>query len=495
MLFNSFHFLIFFTVIGFLYFFIPYKYRWAMLLLASCYFYMAFIPIYILILFITITIDYFAGILIEGSEGKKKKLYLIASIISTCAVLFIFKYFNFFNDSVIAIAGYFGLAYRSAGLDIILPIGLSFHTFQSLSYVIEVYYGRFKAERNFGIYSLYVMFFPQLVAGPIERPQNLLHQFYEKHDFNYEDAVYGLRLMLWGLFKKAVIADRLAVMVGVVYQDVHAFGGLTLAASTVLFAFQIYCDFSGYTDIARGTARFMGFRLRENFKAPYFAESISEFWKRWHISLSTWFRDYVYIPLGGNRVREFRHYLNLMIVFLVSGFWHGANWTFVIWGGLHGLYSTATLLFKKLRLPAAAGRWFENRNLLRKIAKRSLVFFLVTIAWVFFRAKSLPEAAYIIERIFTDGQSFAQFGGYMLDANFGQLINALFPAAVLLDVVLAIFSIALLLLFDTLNEKFDVLASISRKPGYVRWSYYYFLLLMIIFFGIFNNSQFIYFQF
>ena len=338
MLFNSFNFFIFFPVVTTLYFLLPHRFRWALLLGASCFFYISFIPAYILILALTILVDYYAVIQIDKSQGRRRKLFLIFSIVITCVILFIFKYFNFFNSNISSLAAFLHWNYPIKYLNIILPIGLSFHTFQSLSYVIEVYRGNQKPEKHFGIYALYVMFYPQLVAGPIERPQNLLHQFWEKHSFDYENARTGLMMMLWGLFKKVVIADRLSVYVNAVYDHPHQFTGLPVILATIFFAFQIYCDFSGYSDIAIGAARVMGFRLMTNFSYPYSSQSIGEFWKRWHISLSTWFKDYVYISLGGNRVSIRRLYFNLLITFLISGLWHGANWTFVIWGGLNGLY-------------------------------------------------------------------------------------------------------------------------------------------------------------
>src|SRR3989344_5166299 len=360
MLFNSLQFLIFFPVVTVLYFLITQRYRWVLLLAASVVFYMAFIPIYVLILIITIIIDYCAGIWIEQSTGRNRKVFLVISIVSTCLVLFIFKYFNFFNANLSALAQFLHWNYPIPILNIILPIGLSFHTFQSLSYVIEVYRGKQKAEYNFGIYALYVMFYPQLVAGPIERPQNLLHQFYEKHDFNYRRVTDGLKLMLWGLFKKIVIADRLAVFVNQVYNNPTGFEGISLITATVFFAFQIYCDFSGYSDIGIGAAQVMSFKLMDNFKRPYFSKSISEFWKRWHISLSTWFRDYFYFSIGGNRVSIPRWYFNLFATFLLSGFWHGANWTFIFWGALHGFYLIFGIMASKIRT-AIAGSIYIDR--------------------------------------------------------------------------------------------------------------------------------------
>ena len=293
MLFNSLEFLIFFPIVTAGYFLLPFHWRWLWLLVASCIFYMAFVPIYILILVVTIVVDYFAGLLIERTRGRKRWRYLVTSIIVTCGVLFVFKYYNFFGNNVNWIAEQFNLDFAVDPLALILPIGLSFHTFQSLSYVIEVYRGNQKAEPHFGIYSLYVMFYPQLVAGPIERPQNLLHQLREKHHFEYQRVADGLKLMAWGLFKKVVIADRLAVVVNTVYADPTAHSGGALLLASVFFAFQIYCDFSGYSDMAIGAAQVMGIRLMENFRRPFASRTTATFWTRWHISLSLWFRDYV----------------------------------------------------------------------------------------------------------------------------------------------------------------------------------------------------------
>ena len=333
MLFNSFAFGAFFVVVTTLFFVLPHSFRWLLLLLASCFFYMFFVPIFILILAVTIIVDYSAAILIENtSNPRKKKFFLSISIVSVCTVLFVFKYFNFFNTNFAALAAALDWNYSIEALSIALPIGLSFHTFQSLSYVIEVYQGRQKAERHFGIFALYVMYFPQLVAGPIERPQHLLYQFHERKRFNLRRLLDGLSLALWGLFKKVVVADSLAIYTDTIYSASSHHTGASLLVATYCFAFQIYCDFSGYSDIARGVSRVYGIDLMKNFDAPYLAKSISEFWARWHISLSTWFKDYVYIPLGGNRVSLGRNTFNLFVVFLLSGFWHGANRTFIVRG-------------------------------------------------------------------------------------------------------------------------------------------------------------------
>ncbi len=398
MLFNSFAFLLFFPVVTLFYFLLPFKTRWAWLLAASCFFYMFFKPEYILILFGTIFIDYFAGIGIEKTKEKKnKKHLLIISLIANIGVLAVFKYYNFLNGNITGFCSLFGISNHIPYLDILLPIGLSFHTFQAMSYTIEVYRGNQKAEKHFGIYALYVMFYPQLVAGPIERPQNILQQFKVKHSFSYENATEGLKLMAWGFFKKIVIADRLALMVNEVYANPHQYKGLSLIIASIFFSFQIYCDFSGYSDIARGAARFMGFNLMENFNLPYYSQSISEFWKRWHISLSTWFKDYLYIPLGGNKKGKSRTYFNLLLVFIISGVWHGANWTFVFWGALHGLFLILGILLVKM-----TGGFKKIRSFfISKIIRWFFVMSLVTIAWVFFRAPDFTTALYIISNYFT----------------------------------------------------------------------------------------------
>ena len=304
MLFNSLAFAVFFPMVVLLYFALPQRLRTGLLLISSCVFYMAFIPVYILILLVTILIDYFAGLYLEKTSGRARSGILWISIISTCAVLCVFKYFAFITGNFVGLAGLFGWHLSPPVVRIILPIGLSFHTFQSLSYVVEVYRGRYKAEADFVTYATYVMFFPQLVAGPIERPQGLLHQFHDQHVFDYDRVTGGLKRMAWGFFKKLVVADRLALYVNDVYAAPRNFNGLQLTIATFFFAYQIYCDFSGYSDIAIGAARVLGITLRENFDTPYHAASISEFWHRWHMSLSTWFRDYLYTPLEARLFRR-----------------------------------------------------------------------------------------------------------------------------------------------------------------------------------------------
>lgn len=487
MVFNSVHFLFFFIVVTVLYFTLPHKYRWLLLLSSSCYFYMAFIPIYILILGFTIVIDYFAGIYLEKAAPKNKKLWLIGSILANVGVLAVFKYYNFINFNIGALLSQAGYDNPMPYLSILLPIGLSFHTFQAMSYTIEVYRGHQKAERNFGIYALYVMFYPQLVAGPIERPQNLLHQFYEKHDFDYARVTHGLKLMAWGLFKKVVIADRLASMVDVVYNNPTEYHGLALMMATVFFSFQIYCDFSGYSDMAIGAAEVMGFKLMKNFDRPYASQSIQEFWKRWHISLSTWFKDYLYISLGGNRVSVPRWYFNLFIVFLVSGLWHGASWTFVIWGALHGFYLIFGLATQNIRQRISHVLRLDTYPYVHTMLQRVTTFALVTFAWVFFRANSLSDALYIIQYSFTGLYTdvYHLLNRIPLDLNMGSQRK----------IMIALASIVFLEIIQKYQEKHKLSDWLSSQPSYIRFGLYYAFIIVLIFLGNNASKQFIYFQF
>lgn len=494
MLFNSLDFLIFFPLVTILYFAVPHRFRWILLLVASCIFYMAFIPAYILFLFFLIFIDYWAAMLIEKSQGRKRKLFLLASILSTCSALFVFKYFNFFSINFSLVADFFHWNYPVRLLQFVLPIGLSFHTFQSLSYVIEVYKGKQKTEKNLGIYALYVMFYPQLVAGPIERPYNLIHQFYEEHRFEYQRVTDGLKLMAWGMFKKVVIADRLAVFVNQVYGSPGDYSGISLISATLFFSYQIFCDFSGYSDIAIGSAQVMGFRLMNNFTRPYFAKSVSDFWRRWHISLSTWFRDYVYIPLGGNRVSRARHYFNLMASFLLSGLWHGANWTFVIWGGINGLYMIIEDIFSKAREKAAAFLKPGRETFLSNLARVFLTFLLISFSWIFFRSNSIREAFYVTGHLFAGIPDLAsQFLRNPLAAAIEN--HDLFAVGQSwFEFLIGISGIMILETVHLLQRKQSVRSLVSRSPWPLRWLLYIGIIIVIINFGTISKP-FIYFQF
>ena len=486
MLFNSWSFLLFFPLVLGTYWALPHRWRWAWLLAASCVFYMAFVPAYVLILFAVIGIDYAAGRLIARSEGATRRRWLLLSVAANLAMLGFFKYFNFFADNARALADLIGWNLPLPVLQILLPIGLSFHVFQSLSYTIEVYRGHQAPERHLGIYALYVMFWPQLVAGPIERPQNLLPQFHAEQRFEASRTSAGLRLMLWGFFKKVVIADRLALLVNPVFAQPAEYGGLTLVLAAVLFAFQIYCDFSGYSDIARGAARTLGIELMLNFNRPYFACNISDFWRRWHISLSTWFNDYVYMPLAFALKERGRAGVALAAVttFFLSGLWHGANWTFIVWGLLHGAAISWEAVTRKRRRAWAA----RVPKPLWSAGSWAVTFGFVCLGYIFFRSASLADAGTFLARI-PDGlasqlQSYQGFRGAFL---------ALDPQLVQLP--LACVGIAALLAGDAWQARADVSAFIARRPRWVRWCAYGALLLVIGFFGVFEEVAFIYFQF
>ena len=484
MLFNSIQFLFFFPIVTALFFLLPHRFRWFLLLVSSCYFYMAFIPVYILILFLTIVIDYVAGIVIENAQGPRRRIFLIISILSNCGVLGFFKYHNFLAGNINSLDMFLGVPLSIPLQHFILPIGLSFHTFQAMSYTIEVYRGNVRAERHFGIYALYVMFYPQLVAGPIERPQNLIPQFYEVHSFDYVRAVDGLRLMLWGMFKKVVVADNLSVLVNAVYAHPDQFNGVGFIVATVFFSFQIFCDFSGYSDIAIGAAKVMGFKIMTNFDRPYFAKSVSEFWKRWHISLSTWFRDYLYISLGGSRVPRGRVYFNLFVVFLVSGLWHGANWTFVIWGALHGLYLLSGLLTREFR-ERWANRWGWAGTPWRKAFDVAVVFVLVSFAWIFFRATNLSDALYIVGHLGTGWQS-------------SQLIVETLRSVLSISPFESVVGMAGVLVMEFVHfaqRKRSLAEVVGGIPAWARWVIYYVAIMTILLFGNLGSNQFIYFQF
>lgn len=472
MLFNSIEYVIFLPIVLILFYTLPHKLRWAMLLVASCTFYMWFIPKYILILLITIIIDYLAGILIEKytDNHKLKKALLISSVISTCLVLFIFKYLGFISENLVALCNYLGININLA-VNLILPIGLSFHTFQSLSYVIEVYRGNQKAERNFGIYSLYVMFFPQLVTGPIERPGNLLRQLHEEKKFDYDNISKGFRLIIFGLFIKMVVADNLGYYVDMIYEDPSKYNSWDIILGMFFYSFQIYGDFFGYSTIALGSAKLIGFDITDNFNTPYLSKSIAEFWHRWHISLSTWFRDYVYFPLGGSRVKFSRWAFNILIVFILSGIWHGAAWNFIFWGLAHGLLH----IFEKFVLNHIPEK--EHKGRIEKIIvdafKIAKTFILVTLFWSLFRATSFTN----ISDLFTS-----------LVNNFG--VNEHLHIENGIWIYLGLFIVLDVMLYNTRFDKWC-----DKFPAAIRWSIYFILIFMIITCSSVNNFPFIYFQF
>ena len=474
MLFNSLSYAIFLPLVFIIYWLLPNKYRWILLLIASYYFYMSWNAKYVFLIFITTFTSYLCAILIEKNR-EHKKLILTLTLLVCLGILFVFKYFNFFFESINYLLGN---KLHSISLNLLLPVGISFYTFQTLSYCIDVYRGNIKAEKHFGYYATFVSFFPQLVAGPIERPDNLLPQLRKEKEFDYNKAVYGLKLMAVGFFKKIVVADNLAYYVDMVYNDLSYYQGFALVLAAFFFTIQIYCDFSGYSDIAKGSAKLLNIDLMDNFKTPYFSTTIKEFWSRWHISLSSWFKDYVYIPLGGNRCSKLRHYFNLLATFLVSGLWHGANITFVIWGGIHGLLQILEDIFHiKKNTKTYSFTWF-----IRVI----LIFILMSITWVFFRASNLHDALYIFRHMFdgiTNLRSYIVSGLYSFGVKAPYLLT-----------MLAIYLIPLFII-DYINVKYDALTILNNKPKAIRYLAYFILLLMILLLHYVGEVNFIYFQF
>lgn len=500
MLFNSYDFMLFFPIVLFVYFFVPSKFRYIWLLIVSYYFYMGWNPKYALLIAFSTVITYLSGILLDRAKQKeavnlvrKKKLIVAGSFVINIGILFFFKYFGFMLDSLNAALQYLGFAVPERSFDIILPIGISFYTFQALSYTVDVYRGEVKAEKNFLRYALFVSFFPQLVAGPIERSKNLLKQVDSIENikvWNYERIAEGSVLMLWGFFQKMVIADRAAILVDHVYDSYWMYGSIELILASVLFAVQIYCDFASYSLIAIGSAKVMGFYLMENFNTPYFSCSIKEFWRRWHISLSTWFRDYLYIPLGGSRCGKEKRYRNLIITFLVSGLWHGASWNYVFWGWLHGLYQ---VIGEELR---PVKDWFvvrfkvKTKSISYKLGQVMLTFLLVDFAWIFFRADSLHDAVMVITRIATKWNPWVLFNKSLYSLGLDQT-----------EIHVLCVALVILLLVDVVRYKYKQTldAFLGQQCLWFSWGVIFFLLFFIIIYGVygpeFDAKQFIYFQF
>ncbi|MCJ7801368.1 MAG: MBOAT family protein [Candidatus Marinimicrobia bacterium] len=493
MLFNSTQFIIFFPIVVFFYFLLPHRFRWMLLLIASYYFYMSWKPEYLILIIVSTLIDYFAAIqMSKQSVVSKRKLYLILSLFVNLGMLFGFKYFNFFSDSLRTIFDQFNVFYNVPTFKVLLPVGISFYTFQTLSYTIDVYRGKREPEKHLGIFALYVAFFPQLVAGPIERSTRLLPQLVKKYNFDYDRVTDGLKLMLWGFFKKVVIADRVAVIVNQVYNNPHDAAGLPLLIGTYLFAFQIYCDFSGYSDIAIGAAKVFGIDLMQNFRRPYFAKSIREFWQRWHISLSTWFRDYLYQSLGGNNATRWRWYYNIMIVFLISGLWHGANWTFVIWGGLHGAYYLFSYWTRNVRSRLTRLFKLDKVPFLHKTLRVLFIFHIVIFGWIFFRANTFSDAIFIITHLFTGiGDIFSIIKEIGIKPG---IFNYGFDLSVS-EMFIGMCAILILGIHHLLQRKQSVRIWLKTKPIWFRWVIYYGLVLSVLIFGYLEPNEFIYFQF
>lgn len=471
MLFNSFEFLLFFPIVCLIYFLLGRnKYRNPFLLLASYYFYMNWKPVYAILILTSTILTYVCGLLVEkySDDCRKKKTFLVISLLLNFGILFIFKYLNFINESVFALLSSVGLRWEVPNLNILLPVGISFYTFQAVGYSIDVYRGTIRAEKSFSTYALFVSFFPQLVAGPIERASNLLPQFHVEHKFDADDVTEGIKQMIWGFFMKLCVADILSSYVDAVYNNVANHNGTSMLLATFFFAFQIYCDFAGYSNIAIGAARVMGFRLMENFRQPYLSLSIKEFWRRWHISLSSWFTDYLYIPLGGNRVKYGRHLANLMITFLVSGLWHGANWTFVLWGALHGTYLILENIFRKYVYAP------KNETVISRLFSNLICFVLVCFAWIFFRSNTIEDSFLIVKTILTTpGPLFVDKGTFV------------YGFAALVILIAKDIRDAFGLRFHFMHSK-SVLISMGSVVA---------LVVYIMLFGALSAGSFIYFQF
>lgn len=468
MLFNSIDFILFFVVFTILFFVSKPKYRWILLLVFSYAFYMYWKWEYIFLIIFSTGVDYYCGLKMSDKETKKeRKPFFLISLFTNLGLLFFFKYFNFFISSINEVSN---ISLQS--LNLILPMGISFYTFQTLAYSIDIYKGNMKCEKHLGKFALYVSFFPQLVAGPIERADKLLPQLQKNlNKLKYNNLVSGLTQVSIGFFKKVVVADSIAIYVGSILDNYELYSGFTLLFAVYLFAIQIYCDFSGYTDIAIGCAKILGYDLMENFRMPYFSKSITEFWRRWHISLSSWLRDYLYIPLGGSKGSKLFTYRNLMITMLLGGLWHGAAWNFIIWGGLHGLY---LILERRINFKNI----IESKPKILQLLSGLITFNLVCLAWVFFRTKTTNDAFGILTRIF----KLEDFSNLQIkDTNvFGTIL-------------LSVFVLLFLELF--ILRKWDLKKNVTKKDFYLSAGIQVSLFLLIVLFGVSEGSQFIYFQF
>ena len=480
MFFNSLPFAFFFLFSVSLLFSLPHRYRWIFLLAASYYFYMSWEITYALILAGSTLLTYLGGVqLARQNRPAPRKMVLILCLSANVGTLLFFKYFNFFSRSLDGVLQSLDLMATVPTLELLLPVGISFYIFQSTGYVVDVYKGRIAPERHLGYYALFVAFWPQILSGPIGRARHLLPQLKESPPFNYSRVVDGLRLMLWGLFKKVVIADTLAIYVSRIFDHPGDHQGFPLIIAVAFYSVQIYCDFSGYTDMARGAARVMGVDLMENFRRPYFAKSFRDFWQRWHISLSTWFRDYVYIPLGGRRVATWRWYYNLMVTFLLSGLWHGANWTFVVWGGLHGAFIVLEYATGGFQQKIADRLCADKESAWHNTIQVGITFVLVGISWIFFRADNIADAWYVF--------------GHMFLLDLGQSGLTVVGPAVF---GLSLFLIAILIVVDFKERHMRLYAYINRWPLWLRWAAYTTTGWAVVIATVFGVKQeYIYFQF
>lgn len=494
MVFNSVDFLVFFPIVVLIYFLVPKKIRYVWLLAASYYFYMSWNPKYAVLIAVSTALTYLCGIFLGKAEKKKTKNWILAgTFVSNLGILFFFKYFDFALANVNRVLGQFGVSVIEKPFDVLLPIGISFYTFQALGYTMDVYRGETAPEKNILKFALFVSFFPLLAAGPIERSKNLMKQIQNVHTFriwNYENVTSGAAMMLWGYFMKMVVADRLAIFVDYVFANYTSYGMTALVMAAVFFAFQLYCDFGSYSMIAIGCAKIMGFTVMENFNTPYFALSVKEFWRRWHISLSSWFRDYLYIPLGGNRKGKVRKYINLMITFLVSGLWHGASFSFVAWGGLHGLYQVIGEVTLPLREKVVNVLHVKTESFSHKLLKGVVTFALVDFAWIFFRCNSLTESVSYIGRMITNPDPWFLMNGSIYTLGLTRM-----------ELGIALVSLVVLFVVDAIRYRkgMQLYEYLNTQSLWFRWGIYILLIAAIFLLGIYgpgyNAAEFIYFQF
>lgn len=515
MSFDSVNFLLFFPVVALAYYLIPegiggkskngenknrinFKSIW--LLLASYYFYMSWNPKYAVLIILSTVITFVCGLMLDrindssdddGKKKSKKNMALAVSFIINLSILAFFKYGQFTIDNVTALLNSINITVTARTLDILLPVGISFYTFQALGYTMDVYRGDIKAEKSFVQYALFVSFFPQLVAGPIERSKNLLEQLKVSHKFDLDNIRDGLLMMLWGYFMKLVIADRTSLFVDTVYNNYDSYVGWYIVIATVLFGFQIYCDFNGYTMIARGAAKIMGFELMENFDAPYLSTTVAEFWKKWHISLTSWFRDYLYIPLGGNRKGAARKYINILIVFAVSGLWHGAEWSFVVWGALNGLYQVIGGVLRPIRNKLVDLFHLNRESLGHRIISIIATFAMVDFAWMFFRASTIKDALKMMVNIFKENNIWILFDH-----------ESLYTCGLdKYDFFILILALLILMVADIVKTKKISIRNdfIYKQDTWFRWTFYIVAFIFVLILGMwgtgYENAAFLYFQF
>lgn len=471
MLFNSLLFLLFFPIVTVLYWTLPHKVRNPFLLIASYYFYMNWEPAYaLLIIFSTITTWLFSFKITSSQDEKKRKFFLIACLTCNLAILFTFKYLNFFTETIYSFLSVCGIRMNVPHFNLLLPVGISFYTFQAIGYTIDIFKKKIPIEKNFFTYALFVSFFPQLVAGPIERAKNLLPQFHTKHFFNSDMFIEGIKMIIWGYFMKLCIAENVSTYVDAVYNNLINHSGYSIILATFFFTFQIFCDFGGYSLIAIGCAKCMGFTLMQNFNHPYLSSSFREFWKRWHISLSSWFMDYVYIPLGGSRCSELKHQRNLLLTMLASGLWHGANWTFIFWGGVHGVLLCINSLSRKVN-------FLQSENIVIKVFNILFTFILTMFTWIFFRANTIGDAFLVIKKIASPS---------------GHIYYGDGKPSVLLPFIL----ILILIFKEIKDEYFKNSLKFMHHPNiYISAFYSAIIIITILLCAQFEGGQFIYFQF